>query len=157
MPILTTDLKFKKTTSNLGGAITASVTNGSDIFDTFTGDETAAGTTEYACIYLDNDSALTATTARMHIDSETAHAGVNFTIGLGSSAINGTEQTIVNKNTAPAGVTFIEAADLAAAITLGDLPAGNHKAVWIKAVIAAATLAKDSYTVALKATVDSGE
>jgi hypothetical protein len=157
MPILTADLEFRKTTTNLGGAITAAVTDGSDIFDTFTGDETTAGVTEYACIYFYNDSGLLASNTRVHLDSETAHTGVNFTVGLGTSAINGTEQTIADKNTSPSTVTFIEAADLASAINLGDIPAGQHKAVWVRGVVDAGTLAKNAYTIATQITTDSAE
>jgi hypothetical protein len=157
MPIITADLEFRKTASNLGGAITATVTAGADIFDTFTGDETTAGVTEYACIYFYNDSALLATNTRVHLDSETAHTGVNFTVGLGTSAINGTEQTIADKNTAPNTVTFIEAADLASAISLGNIPAGQHKAIWIRGVVASGTLAKNAYTIATQITTDSAE
>jgi hypothetical protein len=157
MPILTADLEFRKTASNLGGAITANVSNGSDIFDTFTGDETTAGVTEYACIYFYNDSELLASNARVHIQSETLHAGVNFTVGLGTSAINEQEQTIADKNAAPVGVTFVEAPDLASAINLGDIPAGEHKSLWVRGVVDPGTLAKNSYTIATQITTDSAE
>jgi hypothetical protein len=157
MPILAADLEFRKTTNNLGGDINAAITDGSDIFDTFTGDETTAGTTEYACIYFYNDSALLASNARVHIESETAHAGVNFSVGLGTSAINEQEQTIANKNAAPNTVTFIEASDLASAINLGDIPAGEHKAIWLRGVIDAGTLAKNTYVISAQITIDSAE
>jgi hypothetical protein len=157
MPIVTADLEFRKTTSNLGAAITANVTDGSDIFDTFDGDETTAGVTEYACIYFYNDSGLLASNTRVHISSETAHAGVNFTVGLGTSAINATEQTIADKNTAPNTVTFIEASNLASAINLGDIPAGQHKAIWVRGVVDAGTLANNDYTIATQITTDSAE
>jgi hypothetical protein len=157
MPIITADLEFRKTASNLGGAITATVTAGADIFDTFTGDETTAGATEYACIYFYNDSLLLASNARVHISSETAHTGVNFTVGLGTSAINAQEQTIANKNAAPNTVTFVEASDLASAISLGNIPAGQHKAIWIRGVVGAGTLAKNAYTIATQITTDSAE
>lgn len=158
MAVLSTDLKFYKTTNNLGGAITASESTGTDIFDAFTGDETTNGVAgEYACLYVKNESAQTALNARVHIDGETVHSGVNFTLGLGTSAVNGTEQTIANKDTAPAGVTFSEAQDLANALTIGDIPAGQHKAVWYRVTVTAGTLAKDNYQAPLKLTVDSGE
>ena len=40
------------------------------------------------------------------IASNTPSADTTIEIALGSSAINGTEQTIANENTAPTGVTF---------------------------------------------------
>lgn len=150
-------IAFYKTTNNLGGAITASTTDGSDIFDAFTGDETTTGTTEYACVYVKNTGDATAFNVRVNIEGETSHAGANAQIGLGSAAVNGSEQTVADKNTAPGSVTFAEAASLAAALTVGDIPAGQHKAVWVKFDISAGTLAKNSYSAPVQATFDTGE
>ena len=40
------------------------------------------------------------------IASNTPSADTTIEIALGSSAVNGTEQTIANESTAPTGVTF---------------------------------------------------
>ncbi|WP_438863754.1 hypothetical protein [Neptunicella sp.] len=148
-------LTFYKTTGNLGGAATATETDGSDLFDAFNDTETNDGTTEYACIVLETD--VDYSNARMYIESETAHTGVNWTFGLGSAAINAEEQTIANKNTAPADVTFTDAEGLANALTIGDMVADDTKAIWVKVVIAPGTLAKDVYNFVLKAAGGIGE
>jgi hypothetical protein len=59
-------------------------------------------------------------------------------IGLGSSAVNGTEQTVANESTAPGSVTFSTAAGEGNALTIGDIPAGQHKAIWVKRIVSAA-------------------
>ena len=157
MAVLATDLKLFKTTSNLGGAITATQATGGNVFDAFTGDETSAGITEYACVYVKNEAAQTALAAKVYVNSETSHAGVNATIGLGTSAINGSEQTVANKTTAPTGVTFSEANGAGSALTIGDIPAGQHKAVWVRMVVGAATAAKNAYTVQVGIDCDTAE
>ena len=157
MAVTPSDLKLFKTSNNLGGAITATQASGGNVYDAFTGDETAAGTTEYACVYVQNDSAQTAFSVGVYVNSETSHAGANAAIGLGSSAVNGTEQTVANKNAAPAGVSFSEANGDANALSIGDIPAGHHKAVWIRMVIGAGTAAKNNYTIQIGIKADTGE
>lgn len=157
MAVLATDLKFFLTADNLGGAITATQASAGNVFDAFNGDETSAGTTVYACLYAKNNAAQTAFAARVYINAETTHAGANVQIGLGSSAIDGEEQTIDDENTAPASVTFVEADGEANALSIGDLTAGQTKAIWLKFLIAPATAAKDAYTVQLGFRADTAE
>lgn len=156
MPIVEANIKIMKTTNGLGGAITATeaasgVTG--NIWDTFSGAETAAGGTFYACVYVDNThGTLTATTVVARIASETDHAGVNISLGLGTSAVDGVEQTIANETTAPAGVTFVDtdttttgAATADGDIALPNLPAGQHQALWLRMTIDAGTSAVTGY------------
>lgn len=157
MAVLPADLELRLTTNNLGGAKLVTVSDGTDIWDAFTGQETTDGATEYACLYVHNDAAQTALAAKVNIEGETSHAGVNVSIGLGSSAVDGTEQTIADKNTAPAGVTFSEAEDLANALSIGDLATGAHKAIWLRIVIGAGTAAKNSYLAPIQITADTEE
>ena len=156
MAVLSTDLKFFKTTNNLGGAITGTEATGGNVWDAFTGDETSAGGTFYACVYADNGAAETAYAAKVWISSETNHTGVNVSIGLGASPINGTESPISDENDEPSGVSFSEAANEGAALPIGDLPAGQHKAVWLRIVIDPATAAVNNYTVQLSFKADTG-
>lgn len=157
MPVLAADLRLLETTNNLGGS-SGSVTDGV-VFDAFTGDETSAGTTVYACLFVHNNAAETAFAAKVWINSETVHAGTNATIGLGTSAkgSNPTEPTIGNETTAPTGVTFSESASEGAALSIGDLTAGQRKSVWLRLVIGAGTAAKNNYTVQIGIKADTGE
>lgn len=161
MPIVSGNIKTFKTANGLGGAITANESVSGDpnnVFDTFSGAETAAGGTFYHCLYVKNEHAsLTAQNVELYIDSETAHAGVNVEIGLGSSAVNAQEQTIQDEETAPSGVSFSEADGEENALVIGDIPAGQHKAFWVKVTIAPGTTAKTGYAVNTKYVFDTAE
>jgi hypothetical protein len=61
--------------------------------------------------------------------------------------VNGTEQTVADEQTAPSGVTFSQPANKGAGIALGSIPAGQHRAVWVLRIVAAAAPANnDAYT-----------
>lgn len=156
MAVQASDLFFLKTINNLGGAVTATQATGNNVFDAFTGSETSAGTTVYACLYAKNNASETAFDAKVYVDSETAHAGANMSIGLGSSNINGTEQTIGNETTAPSGVSFVEADGSGNALAIGDMAAGATKAVWVRFVIDPSTAANNNYALSLALAADSG-
>jgi hypothetical protein len=133
---------------SLGGAITATeVTDNTthNIWDVVASAESSAGDTEYRCIYVKNTHAsLTLQSAKVWIQTQTPSADTSIEIGLGSSAVNGTEQTVANENTAPTSVTFSTAANEGAALSIGNIPNGQHKAIWIKSIVgAAATAAND--------------
>lgn len=156
MPILNTEMKTYKTLNGLGGAITAteSVSGQSDnLVDTFDDTETADGKVIYACAYIKNTNAtLQASNVRFFIDTETVHAGVNVEVGLGAAAVNGTEQTIADEESAPntPAINFVEADGAANALVMGDLPAEGHRAFWVKITVAAGTAAKNNYLTAVK-------
>ncbi len=157
MAISAAQVKLYKTTNGLGGAITAteSVSNQSgNVWDAFSGAETAAGGTFYACLYIKNESpeSLTMQSVIAHIASETDHNGVNVSIGAGTAAVNATEQTIADETTAPAGVTFVDTdTTTSGAVTddgdvaLPNIPANQHKAIWLRMVIDAGTTAVTGY------------
>lgn len=71
---------------------------------------------------------------------------------FGSSAVNATEQTVADENTAPTGVTFSAPSTEGASLAIGDIPAGQHKAFWIKRIITAGAAAynSDSATLTVK-------
>ncbi len=163
MPIVATDIEFRLSggasnalgDASVGGAISSSVVSASvnALFDYVTGDESSAGDVEYRCIYVRNSHAtLTLYGTKIWIDTNTPSTNTSADIGLGSSAINGSEQTIANENTAPTSVTFSSAANLAAALTIGDLAPGQSKAVWIRRTVTAgaAAYANDSMSLTVK-------
>jgi|SRR5215212_4112675 len=157
MAIVAADIKEYRSTfsasgvDSLGGAITATevVDNTThNIWDVVSSAESSAGDTEYRCIYVKNTHAsLTLQSAKVWIQTQTPSTDTSVEIGLGSSAVNGTEQTVANENTAPTSVTFSTAANEAAALSIGNIPNGQHKAIWIKRIVGAAAVAAndDSY------------
>jgi hypothetical protein len=147
MAILASEIKeYRSTFSNsgidsLGGAITGTeiVDNTThNIWDVVSSTESNSGDTEYRCIYVKNTNAtLTLQSPKVWIATNTPSTDTSVEIGLGSSAVNGVEQTVANESTAPTSVTFSTAAGEGNALTFADLPNGQHKAIWIKRIIGA--------------------
>lgn len=159
MPISSTDIKVKLSGGagntdpllSLGGVIsTTDMPTG--LFDRVTSDEAVTGDTEYRAVYITNTHAtLTLTGAHVWLPINTTSADTDIQIGLGTSAINGTEQTIANENTAPVGVTFGLVATEGVALVIGDLAPGATKALWYKRTVnPGAAASNDSYTLRVK-------
>lgn len=137
--------------ASLGGArsstaVTDNTTH--NVWDVVGSAESTPGDTEYRCIYVRNeDPSITLQSARVWIQTQTPSSDTSIEIGLGTSAINGTEQTIANENTAPSGVTFSTAAGSGNALSIGNIPGTQHKAIWIKRIVGATAAAAndDSY------------
>ncbi len=155
MPIVSSDIQYRLSggaanavqADSLGGA-KSSTAFGTAFFDDVTSAETTAGDIEYRCLYVHNNhGSLSLQNAVIWIQSNTPSADTTADIGLGTSAINGTEQTVANENTAPIGVTYSAPANFAAGLSLGTLPAGQHKAVWVRRTVGAlAAAANDGFT-----------
>lgn len=160
MPIVAGDILVKLSggasnavpASSLGGVISSETMGAAihSLFDYVTGAEAVAGDTEYRCVYVKNTHAtLTLYGAVVWISANTPSASTEVTIGLGTSAISATEQTVANEGTAPSGVSFSLAASEGAALVIGDLAAGATKALWVKRVVTAGAAAYASDTMEL--------
>lgn len=154
MPIIASEIQYRLSggaanstpITSLGGA-KSSVAIPTGLFDDVTSAQAAAGLTEYRCIYVHNANAtLVALGARIWIQANTV--GTRIAIGVGASAVNGTETATANEAAVPAGVSFATTpVDLATSVLLGDIPAGQHRAVWLRRTIApGAALATDTFT-----------
>lgn len=162
MPIVAGDLeeRFSGGSSNsdpdasLGGVkssveLTDNTTH--NLWDVVSSAESSAGDTEYRCIYIHNGhGSLTLQNAAVYIDTNTPSGDTAVRIALGTSAINGTEQTIADESTEPSGVTWSTAAGSGNALAIGNIPAGQHKAIWIERVVSSSASAAndDSYVLA---------
>lgn len=167
MPIASSDIKMRLSggaansdpNAALGGAkssteITAASLH--NLFDQVSSAESSAGDTEYRCFYVHNGHAtLTLQNAVVWIQTNTPASDTTADIGLGSSAINGTEQTVANESTAPTSVTFSAPASEGAALSIGNIPAGQHKAVWVRRTISAAAAANNLDNVVLRVKGDT--
>lgn len=155
-PIAGTDIDFHLSggagnsdpNASLGGAIsTTQIVAASlhNLFDIVSGDEASAGDVEYRCFYIKNaHGTLAMQNTEIWVQTETPSGDSDEEIGLGTSAINGTEQTVANEATAPSGVTFAQANGEGASLSIGNIPAGQHKAIWIKRTITASAAAVNS-------------
>lgn len=140
--------------ASLGGVIsTTEVVDNTlhNLFDRTTGTEAIAGDTEYRCIYIKNIHAtLTYLGALIWIQTQTPDTQTSIEIGLGTSAISGIEQTIVNENTAPTGITWTALTLEANALSIGDMLAGEWKAIWVKRIVGVASSVYDNDSVVLQ-------
>jgi hypothetical protein len=168
VPIVAADIQYRLSggaansdpNASLGGAkssvqITDNVDN--NLFDDVTGAEHTAGDTEYRALYVHNNhGSLTLTSAVVWIQSDTSGADSDLSIAVGTAAVNGTEQTVANESTAPTGVTWSDAAvSRATGLALGDIPAGQHKAVWLRRTITAGSTPQAADTAQIQAGGDT--
>lgn len=156
MAILGTDILYRLSggaansdpNASLGGAksSTAIVDNTlNNLWDDVSGDEGSAGDTEYRAFYVHNNhGTLTLLAPKVWISADTTSTNDEVDIGIGSSAVNGTEQTVANESTAPSAVTFSHPTTKSAGLSLTDIPAGQHKAVWVRRVVGASAAALDN-------------
>jgi hypothetical protein len=157
MAILSTDIVFRLSggasntlpAASLGGA-KSSVPAAATIFDSVTGAESNGGDVEYRCMYVHNaHGSLTLDNAVAWVQSDTTSASTIIAVGVGSSAMNGTEQTVANEDTAPTSITFLPAVNKAGGTALGSIPPGQSRALWLRrTVTAGATVsASDPFTI----------
>lgn len=156
MAIASTDIQYRLSggagntvpAASLGGAKSTTVANAS-IFDDVASAEAVAGDTEYRCLYVHNAHAsLTLQNAVAYFGANTPSPDTDMALGVGTSAVNGTEQTVASESAAPSGVTFSAPASRAAGVALGDIPAGQHRAVWIRRTVNAnAAAVNDTCTI----------
>lgn len=135
--------------ASLGGVKSSTAVTGSTILDTVLAAEGAAGDIEYRCVYVHNNhGTLSLDNAVVWLQSSTLGTDQAIALALGSSAVNGTEQTVADEDTAPTAVTFSTPASKGAGISLGNIPAGQHRAVWIRrTVTAGAPASSSSFTI----------
>lgn len=167
MPILVSDLAFRLSggagnanpNAALGGVMSGTVivdATDNNLFDDVSGAESLAGDTEYRCLYIRNGHAtLSYQAAKVWIETQTPSPDSSAQIGLDQAAVgNGTSTgvaaTIANENTAPASVTFSNAAGEVNALTIGDIGPTLVKAVWVKRVINAAAAAYNADSLTIK-------
>lgn len=158
MPITASDIVFRLSggvnntaqNASLGDAKSASAATAS-LFDDVSGPESTAGATDYRCVYVHNNhDTLTLQAPKVFIAVNTPNTGTAVSIGVGTSALNGAESLIANELVAPTGVTFSAPSVVGTGLALGDIPPGQHRAVWIKRVVNQNTSASsDGFTLSV--------
>lgn len=146
MAVSSTDIKYylsggagnSDPNASLGGVkSTTQITTAQleNLFDNVGSADASAGETNYRCMYVQNthgtDSLTTALTFFQSIPAITGIA-----MGLDPAGINGTAVTIVDEDTAPAGVSFSTPEDAGAGLAIGDLTAGDFQAIWLRRIVA---------------------
>lgn len=127
----------------------------SNLFSQVTSAEATAGSTKYRCYYVHNAHAtLTMQNAQVYIATNTPSTSTDVSIGLGAAAIGSTETAVANETTAPASVTFSQPGS-GSPLTIGDIPAGSKKAVWVKRIVSPGAAAYNADNVVLTVTCDT--
>lgn len=145
MPVLPENVQFRlsggATNTNpfgsLGGA--KSSTQMKDdmldaLFDPISVNQREVGHTDYYGIYIHNNSST----------SQMSNTKIWFTVvssmitmGLGTSPVNGTEQSINPDTNPPAGINFSQPTGENSAILVGNIPAQQHRFIWFRRVVPA--------------------
>lgn len=129
-----------------------------NLFDDISGDENAASTVDYRCIFIHNAHAsLTYQSPVIWISSEVS-GGASIAIavdGTAASAIGSASAQaaqIANETTAPTGTGgFSSPTSKATGLSLGSIAAGSCKAVWIRRTAANnAAINNDGVTLAVE-------
>ena len=160
MAVLPTDLKFYESldTSSLGGGIsTFVVPTGLNLFyDDVDFDEALTGSTSYRCFYVKNENLSdTYTGAAIYIAVRTPSPSTSCELGLGTSGLNGTEQSITAEEIAPVGVNFFATSE-GSPLAIGDLGPNEYYPVWIKRIVAPEAAGASNDYVVIGLTGDGG-
>lgn len=161
MAVLPTDLRWYTSldTNSLGGGISTTLvsTGLNGFFDDVDYNEALAGSTAYRCMYIKNESGTdTYTTPEIYIATMTPSPSTYCELGLGSSGLNGTEQSITSEEIAPVGVTF-SSPSASLPLALGsDLGPGEYFPIWVKRVVEAEAAGASNDYVVIGLTGDGG-
>jgi hypothetical protein len=138
------------------GVITTEELN--NIFDDVSGDEGKAGDVEYRGFYIKNKHAtLTLTGAKLWITQDADSADDATAIALSDEAVNEALETIANESTAPSGPTFTAPTTKEAGLSIGNIPAGQYRGIWVRRTITAGAAAKNKVTFKVRVEGDSAE
>lgn len=148
MPIVSGDIDFhlsggaanSSADAALGGAISTTEVGAGvhNLFDIIGSSEATDGDTEYRCFYVKNNhGSLTLQSAKIYISADSTGVDTDIAIALAGEGVNGTAETVANESTAPTGETFSTPTTEGAALTIGDIPAGEHQAIWVRRTVSA--------------------
>lgn len=167
MAIADSDIQFRlsggASNSNvnlsIGGVMSSTAWAGGvlhDLFDVITGDENAASTVDYRCVYVRNGhGSLTWSSVKAWLSAVTA-GGADIAIGLdpagvGNGSTTGVAATPANETTAPAGVTFSAPTTKGTGLAPASVPSANAFALWIRRTAAnSAAAASDGATISVQ-------
>jgi hypothetical protein len=131
-----------------------------NLFDAISGDENAASTVEYRCLFVHNaHGTLTLTSPVVWLYSETA-GGASAAIAVDTTAASAIGASaaqalqVADELTAPSGLSFTAPTSKGTGLAVGDIPAGECKAVWVRRT-AANTAALDVDGVVLRVEGDT--
>lgn len=148
MPILPNDIQYflsggaGNTDPNLslGGAVSTTRFIGNpgraNLFEDVSESESAQGSTKYRCLYLKNNHAtIIMQNTKFFVNTNTQSIDDTISIGIGTSVLNGIEQTIADENTAPIGVVFSAPTTNETGLNLNSILPGETQALWFQRIV----------------------
>jgi len=118
--------------TSLGGAIHANTVSNSTTQNLFQNIASPLSSSkQYYCIYLKN-TGTTSYNVGLYISTPTPNTKTELFIGVGTSSVNGTEQTIADSSTEPTGILWVQRKQEYNALSIATLGAGNTQAVWVQ-------------------------
>ncbi len=133
--------------STAGGGVVPESLTANSLFDDVSGAEEQAGDIEYRGVYVRNVGDQPAVGVKVWL-TDTTDGQTTIAIGLADEGVNATMETIANENTAPVGPTFSTPTTEGGGLSMGDIPAGQHYALWIRrTVTAGAGASNDQFTI----------
>lgn len=128
--------------ASLGKYISTTAVSGTalnNLFDDVSGAENAASDVEYRCFFIHNNhGSLTYQNVVVYVSGGDPAGGANVAIGVDTTAASAIGSAsaqaleVANEGTAPAGVTFSTPTTVGTGLTVGNIPAGSCRAVWIR-------------------------
>jgi hypothetical protein len=162
MPIITSDIKFylsggtgnSNPDASLGGEISTTELGAGlhNLFDLVSSSEASSGDTEYRCFYVKNThGSLTLQNAKIWISTDNSGNDADIAIALDSGGVNATAETRTTEASPPVGESFSTPTSEGTALSIGNIPAGQFHAIWVRRTIsenaAAATGSSVTFTV----------
>ena len=137
---------------SLGGApSTTQLVNSAknNLFNKVTAQQAEDGLVDYRCEALKNNhGSLVYKAVKVWIRQNTSSGDTSVKIGASAQGINAAPTAISDDETAPSGVSYTTPATEAAAISIGDIPAGQYFCYWTERTVEAnAAAAADQYQI----------
>lgn len=121
------------------GKYISTTAQSSSLFDDVTAGENSASTADYRCLFvLNNHASLTYKSVGVYIAADTAGGtvlalAVDTIAASAKGSSSAQADQITNETTAPTGVgSFSSPTTAGSALSLGDIPAGQCRAFWVR-------------------------
>lgn len=124
--------------AGLGGVPGALITDPTGIFDDVFDAEREAGDVEYRLVYIKNAHTVQDwNSAVAWISANTSSPDTTLAIGVATEAAGANVAAIADEQTVPPGVTFGAPATSGAGLSVGNVPAGSFKGLWLRRTVSA--------------------
>lgn len=122
--------------ASIGGAESA-VEVGAGLFDAVSNPERTSGLVDYRLVYVHNDDVADGSVVA-YIQTQ-LESGREIAIGAPTQAAGATVTAIANDQTAPASVTFSAPTTSGTGVSLGTIPAGSFRGLWLRRTVNSGT------------------